>query len=169
MPEITQSWIDSLDRHTFEKVAALHLYHQRAMLLWIDTDACAEAIFAEKNQSKSNEIYTEFFFPFYSMWASMVYVVDEGFVALDIQDAQLQKARQAIDMKLFKRFRNATFHYQPHFRSPKHGELIMTKGFNAARILFDRQGVLLRRIGRLMRKMPKRDWVFSDTSVYTLE
>lgn len=159
MPIITQAWVDGLNRNQFEKAAALHLYNHRAVLLWIETDHYARACFAEKDISNRREIFDDFFFPYYSMWTSMVYVVDEGFVALGIEDARLQKARDQVDMALLKRFRNATFHYQPHWRSPKHGELIMTKGFGSAHALFERQGVLIRRIGRFMKKMPDRGWV----------
>jgi hypothetical protein len=34
------------------------------------------------------------------MWASMVYVVHEGFVDLDIEDARLQRATKATDVAL---------------------------------------------------------------------
>lgn len=125
------------------------------MLLFIHTDEWFHAHFVEgRTSEQQQEVFEEFFFPYYSMWTSMVYVVDEGFVELDIEDAQLQKARAKIDMSLLRRFRNGTFHYQPRFRSPKHDDLIMSKG--SARTLYERQGVLVRRMGRFLRKSPDR-------------
>src|SRR5271157_6292425 len=112
MPETTQVWVNSLDRSQFEKVAALGQYHRQAMLLFIHTDEWFHAHFVEgRTEDQRHDIFDEFFLPYYAMWTSMVYVVDEGFVALDIKDTKLQKARDAIDMKLLRRFRNATFHY----------------------------------------------------------
>jgi hypothetical protein len=153
--EVTKDWIGGLDARAFEKVLALGLYHYRSQLLFIHTNEWFHAHFQSgKTEKQQLEIFSEFFVPYFLMWASMVYVVHEGFVDLDIEDARLQRATKATDVALLKRFRNATFHYQPHVRSPKHDEYIKTKGFGAVRTLFDRQGVLVRRMARLLKYNP---------------
>jgi hypothetical protein len=155
VPEITKEWIAGLDKRTLEKVLALGLYHYRSQLLFIHTNEWFQAHFeAGKTKKQQLEIFTEFFVPYFLMWAAMVYVVHEGFVDLSIEDAKLRQAVEAADVALLKRFRNATFHYQPHVRSPKHDEYIRAKGFGEVRRLFDRQGVLVRRLGRLVKHNP---------------
>lgn len=155
MPEITKDWVAGLNETEFEKALALGLYHYRAQLLFIHTNEWFHAHFEpERTEREKTEIFHDFFVPYFFMWASLVYVVHEGFVALQIEDAKLRRAVDAADIALLKRFRNATFHYQPRVRSPKHDEYIRAKGFGGVRSLFDRQGVLVRRIARLLKHNP---------------
>jgi hypothetical protein len=112
---------------------------------------------ATVRENEHKEIFWGFFLRYYTLWASMVYVVHEGFVELQVEDKRLDMARAAVDMKLLRRFRNATFHFQPAFRGSKHGDLIVQKGFQVARALSDRQDFLARKMLRLLKHNPLHD------------
>ena len=150
MPAVTREWVTSLERRDLHKIFALGGYNQRAQLLFIETNEWFHAHFAPRiRKTTQQDIFQNFFFPYYSMWASMAYVVHEGFVELDITDKKLSLARLEVDMSLLRRFRNATFHFQPRLRTEKHSDLIDQRGFLVARHLHERQDFLTRKLIRL--------------------
>lgn len=156
MPQITQAWVNSFNRQTLDRVIALQLYYQQAVVLDYHTNDWTKRLRTEADHSKKGEIVALFLGPYYRMFVAMVYVVDEGLVALQIEDTKLQKARAGLDMNLLRRFRNATFHYQPQFRSPKIYD-ITTKNIGAMSALWERHCVLIRRLGRFINKAPHLD------------
>jgi hypothetical protein len=152
MPKITREWIEGLNRKEFEQAVALGTYHQRTQLVFIQTDPCFHAcVDMERPEKERLEILHQFFRPWYLLFASLVYVTHEGFTELNIEDKQLGRLTKKADILMLKRFRNATFHYQALVRSPKHEEYLRDVGFVAAKNLFDRQSILVRRIMRLLK------------------
>lgn len=156
MPEITRDWVAGLSKRDTERALSLGGYHYRAQLLLIHTEEWERFVFGSSPR-KSEDAFSSHYIHYYMMWTSMVYVVHEGFVELDIQDSKLNAARAKLDLSLLKRFRNGTFHYQPNFFSAKHDDLINRHGFSAARGMHDRHGVLVRRFSRLLNHSPWRD------------
>lgn len=152
MTEITRAWMEGLNKQAFEKALALGLYHYRTQLVFIETDkmfqACTDKTRCHKERAK---IFDEFFIHWYFLFSSLVYVVHEGFEELGICDVKLNSLSIKADMAKLKRFRNATFHYQPFVRSPKHDNYLNDIGFVASKRFFDRQGILIRRIARLIK------------------
>jgi len=158
VPKVTKAWIAQQDRKGLRKVLALTAYNRRAMLLSIETDRWFQAIEqARPGAAAEREIFWGFFVPYFTLWISMVYVVHEGLVELGIEDAALDKIRSGIDMAVLRRFRNATFHFQPEFRSEKHDELIRKYGFRGGRDLWRRQDFLVRKMARFVRYNPHAD------------
>ena len=155
LPQVTKDWILGMDKAQLEKVLALGAYNRRAVLLFIHTDEWFHAHFVRgRSRKQKEEIFWAFFIPYYTLSASMVYVVHEGLTELEVEDKKLEKIRVAVDMRLLKRLRNATFHFQTRFRSPKHDEFITQKGFGIARELFERQDFLVRKMIRFSKDNP---------------
>jgi hypothetical protein len=64
-----------------------------------------------------------------SVWYSLLFVVVEGYIELSCQDAEVNALLANEDyVNLLKRFRNATFHYQADFLSPKLGDFLAAEG-----------------------------------------
>ena len=121
--------------------------NRRAALLSVETDRYAQAIFDDKtSKADKGELFNGFFLPFYMLWVSMIYVVHEGLVDLDVEDRQLEHLRNKTDIDLLRRFRNGTFHFQCEFYSRKHDELIQRHGFGAQWELWGRQDFLVRKM-----------------------
>jgi hypothetical protein len=152
VPRITKDWVIGLDFGGIEKILALGMYNRRATLLSIETDSYFHACFDDEEDQE--EVFWGYFIPYYTLWVSMLYVVDEGLVALDVEDAKLQKIRDCVDMGLLRRFRNATFHFQPAFRSPKHDDLFARNGFAFQWELWQRQDFLVRKLTRFVKLNP---------------
>lgn len=160
MPKITKEWVAGLDRGGLEKILALGRYNRSAILLSIHADEWFHAHFeGQRSEAKKQEVFWLFFLPYYFLWVSMLYVVHEGLVELEIEDAKLRKIREHIDMALLKRFRNATFHFQPKWRSSKHDDFIMKHGLAAAWELSQRQDFLVRKMARLVKFNPHSEGI----------
>ena len=150
MPEITKDWVIGLPKDKLEQTLSLGLYHYRSTLLFIRSDECWRAMFDNnKTESEKSAIFQEFLKHYLMMWASLVFVVQEGFVELDIRDKALERAVKKIGYDRLRRFRNATFHYQKRVRDARHDELFGE--FSAVRLVFERQGVLIRRFSRFVK------------------
>jgi hypothetical protein len=155
MPEVTKEWVQGLNERALERVLALGLYHYRSQLLFIHTDEWWQLMFrGDKTAEEKQEIFSDFLSHYLLMWGSMIYVVHEGFVELGIEDAALTKALNKVGVDVLKRFRNATFYYQPRVRDPRHGAMFELKRFGAMRSLYERQGVLVRRMRRFLKGNP---------------
>ena len=155
MPEITRDWMERLTKRELEKALALGFYHYRTQLVFIEANVFFQAVTdLEKSEKQRLAIMQEFFSHWYVLFASLVCVVQEGFTELKIEDSKLNRLAASANIPMLRRFRNATFHYQPHVRSPKHDEYLKGTGFVAAKNLFDRQGVLIRRLARLSKLNP---------------
>ena len=72
--------------------------------------------------------------------------IEDGII--EIEDTQLRRLREKMDMDVLRRFRNGTFHYQPNFFSPKHNDLIEKHGFGMTRDLDHRQDFIARKMLR---------------------
>jgi hypothetical protein len=78
-----------------------------------------------------------------------VYVVHEGFIHLGVEDTKLNRIRSKGDLDVLRRFRNATFHFQPVWRDERHTKLIMENLTGWVQELHDRHHELMGRMLRL--------------------
>jgi hypothetical protein len=158
MPEISKEWVLALSPEKLEHALSLGLYHYRSTLLFIHTDEWWRTLFDNNTTEEEKAvIFNEFLKHYLLMWASMVFVVQEGFVELEIADKLLDRAVRKVGYDRMRRFRNATFHYQKRIRDARHGELFGE--FDAVRAVFERQGVLVRRLSRFIKLRPDVDIV----------
>jgi len=134
MPKITKEWVAGLDKIGLDKINALGGYNRQATLLYLQASEFRIAAFNPRATTKQrNDMLSGLFIPYYTLWISMLYVVHEGLTALDIEDKTLLKARAQVNMDLLRRFRNATFHFQPQFAfSSQHIDLIDEKTYTRA-------------------------------------
>ena len=63
------------------------------------------------------------------VWYSLIYVVVEGYIELELRDEELDKllANEELVGSL-RRFRNSVFHYQPELIPKKHVEFLKSEG-----------------------------------------
>ena len=155
MPRVTKDWVARLDLKDLDKVLALMRYAKQAEVLAHETDQWWNHMWAPRRRENTRiQILHSVFMPYYMMLVSMLVVFDGGFVELAIEDKQIEKIKQKLDMKLLRRFRNAAFHFQPYYHSPKHDEYINKNGFGATWDMWNRQDLLVKRMGRYIKYNP---------------
>ena len=94
--------------------------------------------------------------PAYMVFASMLYVLHEGLKKLKVEDRKLQEIEAKLNMERLRRqFRNATFHFKPHFRHEWHGNLILEDGMPKTFELYKRQTFLIHKMRKLMKHHPR--------------
>jgi hypothetical protein len=153
VPVITKAWIGSVDRATLEAVLALSRYNRQAVLLFAHTDEWFHIVTGDhESEADKREAFMGYFIPYYHLWASCVYVVHEGLRSLDVSDAKLDKLRVKVDVDKLRRFRNATFHFQPKWKDVRHTELIQSVA--STRELFERQDILVGKMVGFVRFNP---------------
>ena len=72
-------------------------------------------------------MHTDDFGIFMSYWYSSIYVVIEGFKELKLQDAKIEALLQSPNVKALQLYRNATFHFQKEYLSPKMNQFMQSK------------------------------------------
>jgi hypothetical protein len=115
------------------------------MLLFVHTDKWFHIVTGDHaSQADKMEAFMGYFIPYYHLWVSCVSVVHEGLRSLDVLDGKLDKLRVKVDVDKLRRFRNASFHFQPKWKDLRHTELIQSVG--STRELFERQDILVRKM-----------------------
>jgi hypothetical protein len=151
---VTKAWVENLSAKNLDKIVALAGYNTSVRCLSVDLDRWLNAGIRKGGRKSTKEfIWGSLFWPYFTLYASMVYVVHEGFVELQVGDTKLDAARKKVDIDALRRFRNATFHFQPHFRNPKH-QAMLENGLSHIRALDDRQDFLVTKMVRFGWKNP---------------
>ena len=151
---ITRQWVHDFDKSDLRKFLALSLYYAQAQILRLHADEYLDTLEEFRLKKTRDRVFFHSFKPIFKMFASMVYVVDEGFRELNLEDVALNRIRVQVDMEKLRRFRNATFHFQPYISNPKHDEYIANVGAAPLYALHERQGFLIRRISRFAKDSP---------------
>lgn len=152
---VDKAWTEQLDTDGVEAVLSLGMYSRRASLLfehadewfWASTDASQSA---EERQTA----FWNFFIPYYTTWASLVYVVWEALKQLKIDDPSIKEIVKELDIDLFRSYRNSTFHFDRKFRSEHQTRFLARNGFVAVRKLFERQEELVFQMIELLEHNP---------------
>jgi hypothetical protein len=92
---------------------SLHRYFIWANRLRIHFDECLE-----KRSLKTSEINLEEFM-YMSLWYASLYVVCEGWQKLDLKDSFIESLLASKNLKLLRRYRNATYHFQKNYYHEK--------------------------------------------------
>jgi hypothetical protein len=155
----TREAVVALSTKELNAVCAMGKYNHRAILLEIQFHHAWEAMEnAPKHEHQA--IFEQFVNPYYELWVSSVYVVHEGLLELDVQDTKLSALRNKVDFRLMRRFRNATFHFQPEYRPKKQQEFVLAQvpretGMTGwVHRLHDRHGIIVRKLLRYVKYNP---------------
>ena len=152
---INKDWAEALNEAQIERVLSLGVYNLHAKLLFVHVDEWWHTMFRhEMNKKLMTEAFRFFFIPYYKIWASTVYVVHEGIEECGVTDKKLDAIRGSLDMRLFRRFRNGTFHFQPRLSNAHHRDYIDKAGFGMTRELYERQDFVVRKMVRLLKHNP---------------
>lgn len=156
MPAITKAWMAGLDDKGFEKIVAILRYWRQAEFLSVEAEGWWGRMEDEDiDEAGAKTIFWQLFIPAYLLFASMLVVLHEGLESIGVEDRKLAEIETRIDMQRLQRFRNATFHFQPHHRSPKHSEFIANDGIAVSWELYERQSFLIHKMRRLMKHHPR--------------
>jgi hypothetical protein len=158
VPAITKAWMMSLDDKGYERVVAILRYCRIAEFLSVEAEDWFDRMHdSDISQEEAKTIFWELFIPAFMLFASMLMVLHEGLNEIGVEDRKLQEVEARVDMRLLQRFRNATFHFQPQFRSPKHSAFIAADGFETAWELWKRQSFLIHKMRKLLKHHPRHD------------
>lgn len=152
--KLTKSVIHSLPLNDVEKLLSLGRYHRSAVLLGLNCDEFWNHMSRQKTKAEKQEIFDGFIQPYLSVWISCVYVVQEGFVKLSIEDEKLYNILSDKDMSTLKIFRHSTFHFNPRYKSKQHGDFYESKLTSVVARLHRRHGVLIRRFAKFIPTHP---------------
>jgi hypothetical protein len=143
VPKVTRDWVAELDQNGLDALLALAVYVRRAELLFTHTHFwfkyCVDGRRSEAN--RLNALHGSFI-PYWTVWASLVFVAHEGFKKLRIDDERLNEIRRKVNLPTLKNFRDATFHFDPIYYNPRHDDL-MKRSFVDTRYLHERQRELI--------------------------
>ena len=155
MPTITKAWMAGLDPKEFEATLAILRYWRMAEHLHDDaTDWWNRFSDDDLDDDERNTVFWQLFIPVYLLFASMLYVLFEGLKKLKVEDAKLQEIEGQMDMERLRQFRNATFHFKPHFRHDWHSKMFEGDGIGVSFQLYKRQTFVIHKMRKLMKHNP---------------
>lgn len=142
----TKAEVTALPAHKFEALFALTLYHRSAEFLHRESIRYIDMVGEETEEGSRTSLFHTSARLWHGLWVASVYVVHEGFVQLDVQDLTLDRIRAKGDLTILRRFRNATFHFQPKWRDDRHTALIMGDLTSWVQELHTRHGQLIKKM-----------------------
>ncbi len=152
---VDRAWAEQLDADGVEAVVSLGMYSKRASLLFEHTDEWFHVSTDTSQPAESQrDAFWGFFIPYYTTWASLVYVVWEALKHLKIDDLIIKDIVKELDIDLFRNYRNSTFHFDRKFRSEHQRKFLARNGFIAVRKLFERQEELVLQMLELIKHNP---------------
>ncbi|MCK5588863.1 MAG: hypothetical protein KAI16_00950 [Candidatus Pacebacteria bacterium] len=95
-----------------QDINTLHRYYIYA----ISMKSHFEEILKNEQNTKEQQIMRDMYM---SLWYGMLYVVVEGWQQLKLTDEKINKLLKSNNIKLLKRYRNGTFHFQKNYNDDR--------------------------------------------------